>query len=339
MTSNPPLTRGQISADGRQFFDSEDWGWQPLWFSADEVLDLCRTEFGVPARSAQLLGEGMLNQSWRLACADHDRVLRVSRTERSVAQVRYERVIAQAWARVVPAVVQAEHEDVPEVDGHALTLFPFIAGVAGVSVPAAVRARAMAPVLAAMHRAALALGLPQRPGFTAVDEHPRWFGWPALRAAITDRFGHGRDVLGPIASVDRAIQELDELLDGWQTAGRLSVRACVHGDLNPRNQLYRGGALVGILDTDDCGCEPLVWEVSHLAYSSPDVSPASVWRDYLRAGGPLPAEDEELLLAFARMGALSELQWLTGDDGAASHLALRNLTAMANELDGQVSRD
>jgi hypothetical protein len=97
--------------------------------------------------------------------------------------------------------------------------------------------------------------------------------------------------------------------------------------------------LVGILDTDDCRCEPLVWEVSHLAYSSPDVSPGSVWRDYLRAGGPLPAEDEELLLAFARMGALSELQWLTGDDGAASHLALRNLTAMANELDGQVSRD
>ena len=126
-----PATRGDLSTAGDAYFDGDDWGWQPLWLSRAEVLAACREAFGIEPDRSNLLHEGMLNQSWRISASDHDRVLRISRTERTVEQVTYEHRLARAWAEVEPAVVVAEHDTVPVVDGHALTLFPFVAGCTG----------------------------------------------------------------------------------------------------------------------------------------------------------------------------------------------------------------
>jgi Ser/Thr protein kinase RdoA (MazF antagonist) len=198
-------------------------------------------------------------------------------------------------------------------------------------------------VVAALHRASLEQGLPQRPGFTAVDERPRWFGWDGARLAILDRFGSGPDVQQPLEIVDRETARLDDLLDRWQSEGRLATRATVHGDLNPRNQLYRDGALVGIIDTDDCRVEPLVWDVANLAYSHSIVPPATVCGLYRDSGGPLLDVDEELLATFARIGVLSEIMWFQDGDapgeGPATHLALRGLIALAGHLAGEPHRD
>ena len=337
MNTSPPV-RGQLSPGASRYFDGPDWGWQDLWFTGVQVVEVCRARFGVPAEHAVLLAEGMLNQTWRISCPDHDRVLRVGREERTAEQVGYEHAAASAWATVTPKVVVAEHDETPLVDGHTMTLFPFVEGISGTAVAGPERARQLAPVLAAMHRASLALGLGQRPGFHAVDEPPRWFGWAQTRAAVVERFGSSSDVTGPSGVVDRTIEHLDRLLDGWQAAGRLSMRATVHGDLNARNQLYRDGVLVGIIDTDECRVEPLVWDVAVLAHSEPEVCPRTVWRDYLAADGPLDPADEELLPHFARIAALSELTWLTDDAGTATHLALRNLTDLADQLAGGEER-
>ena len=331
--------RGEISPGATRFYDGADWGWHPLWLTGEQVIETCRSRFGVAATAAALLAEGMLNQTWRVTCTDHDRVLRVSRTERTPAQVGYEHTVAAAWAAAVPVVVVAEHDDVPVLEGHALTLYPFIDGVSGLRVSGAERAGQLVPRLAAMHRATLALQLPQRPGFSSVDETPPWLRWEAVRTAIIERFGVGPAVTGPADVIDRAVAELSTQLGEWRRSGRLSVRAAVHGDLNPRNQIYRDGRLVGIIDTDECRVEPLIWDVANVAYSQRDVSPASVWQDYLAAGGPLPPADEELLAPVARIGALTELTWLTDDDGAATHLALRGLTLLAGQLTTGVHRD
>ncbi len=332
-----PPTTGQLSPDGTSSFHG-DWGWQRLWFSRARVLELCRQHFAVEATGAILLADGMLNQSWRIAADDHDRVLRIGRRERTAEQVAYERVAARMWSAVVPQVVVAEYADVPVVDGRVLTLFPFIEGTSGSSVEAPLRARNLAPPLARMHRVSLAVRLPQRPGFTAMDDHRPWFDWEHTRVAMLERFGHGPDVTGPIEVVDRATAELDDLLDGWQRDGRLSDRATVHGDLNPRNQLYRNGELVGIIDTDDCRVEPLVWDVANLAYSDAATSPTSVWTDYIDAGGPLEHGAQELLVHIARVGALTELRWLTDDNGP-THLALDHLVGLAAQLTSGVHRD
>lgn len=335
---------GDVSPGGTRHYDSDDWGWRDLWLTSGQVPDVVRSEFGVQVTGpARLLGEGMLNQSWHLPCADHDRVLRVGRPERTAEQVRYERVAASAWSAVVQQVIVSEHAHVPVVDGHTLTVFPFIHGTSGQQVDAGTRIQAMVPVVVALHHASLALGLPQRPGLSAVTDHPRWFGWDGARRAVMERFGTGPDVQQPLKIVDQAIAELDEVLDRWETDGRFDLRATVHGDLNPRNQLYRDGRLVAIIDTDDCRVEPLVWDVANLAYSHPDVPPATVWRLYRESGGPLPEADEELLATFARIGVLTAIIWLQDGDapgeGQATHLALRGVTALAYHLAGEPHRD
>jgi Ser/Thr protein kinase RdoA (MazF antagonist) len=335
---------GDVSPGGTHHFDSDDWGWRDLWVTAGEVSGLVASMFGVRVTGpVQLLGEGMLNQSWHVPCADHDRVLRVGRRERTPELVRSEHVAATAWAAVAPALVVAENDHVPVIDGHTLTLFPLVHGESGQAVDAGTRTAAMVPVVAALHRASLALGLPQRPGFTAVDDRPRWFGWEHARLAIMARFGTGPDVQRPLAVIDQATAHVDDMLDGWLAEGRLAMRATVHGDLNPRNQLYRDGALVGLIDTDDCRVEPLVWDVANLAYSHPDVRADEVWRLYRAEGGPVADADGEMLATFARIGALSEIMWLQDGDapgeGAATHLALRTVTALAAKLSGPVHRD
>ncbi len=339
MHQDDHLPRATISPDGTQYYDGPDWGWQDLWLTPDRVLAFCAEERGLPATRVGLLAEGLLNQTWKIECADHDRVLRVGRSERTAEQVAYELPVVQAWAAVAPVVVAAEHRDVPVIDGHTLTLFPYVEGFSGTSVPSPDRCRELVPVLAAMHRAALQLGFDQRPGFGSVDDPPRRHGWDQARAAIIDRFGQGADVLGPVSVLDRAIGELDRQLDDWTRSGRLATRAPVHGDLNPRNQLYLEDRLVAIIDTDDLRVEPLVWEVANLAYTDLDVEPAQIWRDYLAAGGPLDPRDEELLLPMARLGVVGEIQWLTDADGKATHLALDLLFDLAATLTGQPTRD
>ncbi len=326
----------ELSSDGGRFWDGDDWGWRPLWVTAAHVVEHARACFGVDVRTARMLVGGLLNQSWLLHCSDRDRVLRVGRPERSLEQVLYEQTLSRAWAVRVPQLITTELDAVPvtsEQDQvHVLSLFPFRAGVPGTVVPAAHRLTQLAPAMATMHRTAQELGLDQRPGMISVDEEPVALRWAAVRQAVENRFGRGPNVRQTIGKVDRAVDEVDSQIQRWRASGRLEPRAAVHGDLNARNQLYRDGVLVGIIDTDDCRVEPLIWEVAGLAYSDPAVPPEAAWELYRRAGGPLPPADREMLLPFARLGTLSELQWVTDDAGAATHLALKTLEAIADDL-------
>jgi Ser/Thr protein kinase RdoA (MazF antagonist) len=328
------MRRGDLSPDGCQFWDSDAWGWQDLWLSAAAALTAACDEFGVEVRSADLLSEGYLNQSWRLHCVDHDRVLRVSRSERTVAQVRYEYDLTSSWAEEIPQVIAAESRSNPLVSGHVLTLFPYCEGVPGTAVNSGTRSHQIADVMARMHRISLRLGLQQREGYAAIDEQPASEYWCRHRNAIVDRFGTGSEVRRLVTTVDRATAELDRLIIGWRESGRLGLRAAVHGDLNARNQIYRDQRLVGVIDADECRSEPMIVEVAGLAYTDPAARPDEVWQSYLDAGGPLDPQDDELLLTFARRAALTELQWSLDDSGVATHLALDHLRGVAESLSG-----
>ena len=146
----------ELSSDGGRFWDGDDWGWRPLWMTATRVMEHARACFGVDVRTVNLLGGGLLNQTWLLHCSDRDRVLRVGRPERSLEQVRLRADSQPCLGRAdcLP-LIAAEMDAVPvasEQDQvHVLSLFPFRAGVPGTVVPATTRLMQLAPAMATMH--------------------------------------------------------------------------------------------------------------------------------------------------------------------------------------------
>jgi Ser/Thr protein kinase RdoA (MazF antagonist) len=93
----------------------------------------------------------------------------------------------------------------------------------------------------------------------------------------------------------------------------------VHGDFNPRNLIFQGTRLVAVIDWDECRVEPLAWEVAQVAFGEANAAPRPFWERYIAAGGPLAPQDFDLLNGFARMGALSELQWTVNEGQATPH--------------------
>lgn len=313
---------GDLSADGASYWSGDGWEWQPLWLRADEVLTAARARFGRAGAEATFLAAGMLNQSWLVG----EHVLRVGRPERSVAQVSYEHaVLAELDKRVpfvVPPLAGRSGGTLEEWNGWLLTLSPFIAGRSGVDVDPLVRAVQSAAALGRLHRVAVELDLPQRPGFRSVDAEPRWV-WTAYRPALFSGLGDEPEFLEIAAELDREARELDAWLDGLR--GRVLPRALVHGDFNTRNLIFDGDALAAVIDWDECRVDLLAWE----AAQGQGEHVSTFWAAYLEAGGPLDARDVELFDGFARMGAFSEVQWSV-NSGAVSPNALSTLREAAN---------
>ncbi|MBA2758832.1 MAG: phosphotransferase, partial [Chloroflexia bacterium] len=82
--------RGDISPDGRHYWDGDVWKWQSLWLVGGEVAEVVQEQFGRAVTSVRFLAAGMLNQSWHVETTHGSYVLRISRRERSRAQVAYE---------------------------------------------------------------------------------------------------------------------------------------------------------------------------------------------------------------------------------------------------------
>lgn len=314
---------GELSPDGLHYWGGDIWQWQPLWLAPDEVIEATQQRFDQACSTVHFLAAGLLNQSWRVDTDHGSYVLRVSRSERSHDQITYEHAVTQELNKHVSAVVPPlpgrDGATIQRWRGRMLSLFPFVEGVDGSAITPDARIRQAANVLAHIHRASLEhLHLGQRPGFRQADAHPRWV-WTAVRPTLTRELA-GTDGLDAIVdTLDRETANLDAWLDGFHASKRPLTRATVHGDFNPRNLIFRDGLLVAVIDWDDCRIEPIAWEVAQAGFGAGDVDPPAFWRTYLDAGGPLTPPDSDLLGGFARMGALSELQWTVKDGKATPH--------------------
>lgn len=314
----PLVQIGDLSPDRAQFWNGEIWGWQRLWLVPDEVITVVAARFGQAATGAVFLASGLLNQSWRIESEQGRYVLRVSRSERTRPQLAYEHAVLNALhariSAVVPPLPGIDGKTMQLAHGYVISLFPFIAGISGDDVPAAIRSAAAAVTLARIHRVSIEhLHVPQRPGSHSVDGHPRWI-WPEIEPVLQRALAPSPEVAPACAAIEREIASLDAWLDDLAADGRLQPRALVHGDFNPRNLIFDGDRLTAIIDWDDCRVEPVAWEVAQAAFA-PDVDPRVFWRTYRDAGGPLAERDLDLLGGFARLGALSEVRWTLDGHG------------------------
>lgn len=319
---------GDLSPDGTQMWSGG--AWEPLWLLPHQVIGAVCARFGRTVTTPRLLREGLLNQSWRIEAPDGPYVLRVSRPERTWEQVAYEHTLIRALREHVTAVVAP----LPGTDGETaqrwreriLSLFPYVEGSPGTTVEPEVRSRQAATTLAQVHRSSVKLRFAQRPGWRSVDEHPRLI-WPTVRPVLERDLSRGADLAKLFSVFDREVSSLDAWLEDLHRSGRPLLRAPVHGDFNPRNLLFQGNHLMAVIDWDDCRIEPILWEVAQVGFGAPDTDPRVFFQSYLDAGGPLVPDDFELLGGFARMGALSEVQWTT-HGGRAEHTGPRAVATL-----------
>lgn len=337
------LEVGDLSAGRTRAWDGTFW--QPLWLVPGDVIRVVRECFDLPATSASLLPEGLLNQSWRIGAGEEAWVLRVSRPERSRGQVAYEhaviRDVREEFEFVVVPHAGRNGATVQYQRGRLVSLFPHVHGVSGAATTPRVRGPLAAKALARLHRIGVRRpDRPQRPGFRSVHERPRWI-WTAVRPVLAQALAGTTDLGDLLAILDREVAELDGWLDDLSTSRRPLTRGLVHGDFNPRNLLFDDDRLAAVLDWDECRMDLLAWEVAQVAFAADGMPPRAFWDAYLDAGGPLGTEDLDLLGGFARMGALSEVQWAVDYGRAAPHAlavlrdvagGLARLRARANEL-------
>jgi hypothetical protein len=53
--NNPTPEVGELSPDGRHYWDGDIWQWQPLWLVPDEVVAAVRQLFAQSVTSARFL--------------------------------------------------------------------------------------------------------------------------------------------------------------------------------------------------------------------------------------------------------------------------------------------
>ena len=313
-SQSQPAPGWQLSPGGRHFYDPTS-GWEPLTLTADAVRLVMIDQFALTPSRLELLPGGYLNQTWRAAADNTSWVVRVSRPGRTLDQVRWEQRAARIWRERVPQVIVAEDiavaNQAPGSPERPVTLFRYCASdpVSDSTTPA--RHLAMAPVLAALHQAALATSLPQRPGMRSVDEDASdLFGWQRVRAEALARAGGDPATSRAADRIDAELADIAAELEQLRRVGVLDARAQAWNDLNPRNRLYRGGRLVGLVDSDDACVQPLAWEVGKELYGHPDVTPDAFLEEYHRAGGPV-CGDVASLSVFGRIGAMSAIMWMT----------------------------
>ncbi len=250
---------GDLSPDGKHTWGSGG-AWEPLWLLPGEVVDAVRARFGRTVTTPRLLGEGLLNQSWRIDSPDGPHVLRVSRPERQWEQVAYEHTLTRALhehvAVMVPPLPGRDGDTIQEWHGNILSLFPWVEGVPGTAIQPDVRSRQAATTLAQIHRVGLSFGFGQRPGWRSVDEHPRLI-WPTVRPVLERDLGGGADLAELFAVFDREASDLNAWLDDLHRSARPLPRAPVHGDFNPRNLIFHRDNVVAVIDWDDCRLEPI----------------------------------------------------------------------------------
>ncbi|HVX47217.1 MAG TPA: phosphotransferase [Mycobacteriales bacterium] len=312
---------GDLSPEQTHFWDNGFW--EPLWLSPAQILDAVTTSYSRKAGHAHYLADGLLNQSWKI---DDDYVLRVSRPERTLAQVQYEHDVIRALHRhidvVVPPITSGEGGTVAEYHGYRLSLFPFVTGIPGTAIDPTIRTRESARVLAEIHRQSLEIG--QRPDMHMIDEGRRW-PWPQQKAILQKGFADHAEARQLIALFDAEYQKMGRWLEGLKD--RPLPRGVVHGDFNPRNLIFAGDEIAAVIDWDNCRRDILAFEVG----ITPFVDQDEFFAAYLAAGGPLEPADADLLAGFQRIGALSEVQWAVNGDGLG-RTALSVLRDVARDL-------
>jgi Ser/Thr protein kinase RdoA (MazF antagonist) len=119
--------------------------------------------------------------------------------------------------------------------------------------------------------------------------------------------------VAPRRGLEEAWDEVAELVAAWRGAGL--VFGPIHSDFYPGNVIAVRGAVVGVIDWDYARPDWLVWELGRSLWEFAkdkrrhDLKPERAGEflaAYRAAGGPVPREEEPLLVPMIRSVRLGE---------------------------------
>ncbi|GAB4051327.1 phosphotransferase [Catellatospora paridis] len=224
------------------------------------LAEVCRA-FGLPApRSSIRLAHGMMNRNWRIATDDGReyavKELRDAPPEQARTQHALLRRLAEHGIPVAVPVADAAGETVAQLAGVGFTVTPWVDGehLPGARLDVAACHR-LGRLLGRVH-AALAAVCPDISGPAPTD--------PPSHAAAAGRIEH---YLAAIASrpapdpVDRVAADhlrwrRTLLATAVRPAGQQPEQGWTHGDFHHFNLVWRGGAIVAVLDWDRLRRQP-----------------------------------------------------------------------------------
>lgn len=207
-------------------------------------------------------------------------------------------------------------------EGDAVTLVPFVEGRTADRADEPDRLAA-ARLLGRLHALTFELVVPPRPG---VD------GLAQLRALNAGALPH--DWRRRIEPLHREALELVE-----QLTERALVRGIVHGDFFPGNVLVRGDEAVALLDWEEAHRAPLVSELAAATWeftkskATDDFdrdAAARFLRAYRAADGPVPADEDELIVPLIRAKRVLEILRAPADRGVDWEYQRHNLRSAEN---------
>lgn len=321
--------------------------------------------------TVQLLAGGNWNTSISLKADNRDLVLRISYPTVTASSVSYEHALLRYLATYIPEVPAPILGDDGSTylchNGRILTLFPLMPGCLSNRDSDVLRLDA-ARMLAQVHKFSLNFAQresrPNYPCLSQLDwENNRMWNWQSvvsflsLKSGALDLIkslrGDSQTAFEMICSRLLQIETEKNSFRDWIAAltasGRNLLSGPVHGDFYPNNLLVEGERISAVLDWDDCQREWLTWELGRTIWEfcrddeklNLNQSRAEAFIEaYIKAGGPIPNAEFDLLVPFMRCVRLVEVLFGLGDalrgEKWYPQYLFRNLVYLENLQDVQL---
>jgi Ser/Thr protein kinase RdoA (MazF antagonist) len=274
-----------------------------------------------PLRTCRLSG-GYANDVFRIDSAGAPVVLHVKHPPVSAGSIAWEHQMLVSLAGWLPEALPP----LPAVDGSTWFLHHgrpawLVAHAPGASAGTQDR-RAVADVLGRLHAAPVQVRA--RPG------HPR-----QLQLPLPELGEYPEDIAAHLPELRLARQELSDLIAVVKRERR-PMTGLTHNDIFEGNVLVDRGRVSALIDWEEANLDWLVWDVASTLWpfcSAGDEFDTAAADDFLQAyrdaGGPMPSEEDDLLIPLVRAKRLLEVLRAPTDRHPHWSLQRANLRAHA----------